>query len=711
MMPWRTRRRLSFVRQVEAAECGLACLAMIFAFHGHCVDIRDLRRQFGFSMRGASLASMLRIAHHLGYSARPIRCELEALKDLQTPCILHWNLDHFVVLADSRCDSLTIHDPASGVQRLTLAQASRHFSGVALELTAAKAAFALPAGPRLRAWDFVRGIRGLWFVLPALAALAALSQLLLLGLPLFSKALVDNVIVGEVWGLLPYIAGAWTAALCMQVGLDAARSRLALQINSDYAVQLRIAVFRHLISLPIQYFHRRQTADIQHRFRALDDIVRTITEGAATVILDGIFCIFGLALVFLYSGSLALVTIVALALLVFTILRTIPAQNHRLERMADSMSKEMGIVLESIRVVQTLKLLGGEARRIAQYGNAAVRATDDQVSSAALTVNVNAATAAIQAISQLASLVLGARLVHEGHLSMGALFAFQAYQYVLLARFHASLTGFSRLRNLSVSVERAADILCEPAEFSVESGTCAEQRSAQPSGRIELSDVHYAYSSADPDVLSGIAMTIEPGECIAITGASGSGKTTLLKVLLGLLRPTKGVVLMDEQPLDHNSMQHYRASIGTVMQDDELFIGSILENICYPDERSDDERLTAALKNAHIEKELLGLPMGLATRIGETGNVLSAGQKQRLLLARALYRFPRILFLDEVTGNLDLATEAAIVDSLGTLRNVTRVVVTHRPEILRIADRIATLQQGRLIWIKTKQGSCAASAG
>jgi ATP-binding cassette subfamily B protein RaxB len=267
---------------------------------------------------------------------------------------------------------------------------------------------------------------------------------------------------------------------------------------------------------------------------------------------------------------------------------------------------------------------------------------------------------------------------------------------MLLARFLSSANALARVRTISANVERIADIICEPVEWSGVEGTSAPAPHAV--GRITLSDVRYAYSPTDPAVLKGIDLDIEPGECVAIVGASGCGKTTLLKVVAGLLQPSTGSLTIDGQALNSESLRPYRSGIAAVMQNDQLFAGSVLENICYPDEKADEERLQRALAAAAIDKELRAFPMGLNTPVGDMGSVLSAGQRQRVLIARALYRNPTFLFLDEATGNLDPASEIAVVDAIGRL-GITRLVVTHRPEILRIANRIAALRDGTLHWL------------
>jgi ATP-binding cassette, subfamily B, bacterial CvaB/MchF/RaxB len=690
---WR-RRSLKLIRQSESAECGLACLAMTLRYHGHPAGLRELRQHYGFSTHGATLYALVSIAREVGFRTRPVRIEVDNLALLELPCILHWNHDHFVVLSGIQNGMASIFDPARGVRNLSMPELAQHFTGVALQLTPTNDV-AIPTAPNyLRLRQFVTGIQGLWGVLGIVAALLAVSQVALVVLPLFSKAIIDNVILGPASELLAYFLVAWLVAVTLHVSLDAIRDRFSQTVYQRYALNARLALFKHLFSLPLQYFERRRIAEINQRFRSLDSILSALTEGAATAFLDAAFCVMGLLLVFVYSGALAAITAVALFVLAFVMLRVIPRQNELIDATLTSSAKETGLLFESIRGVETLKLLGAEDRRLAQYRDAAKELTEDRTALAVFGITIGAAISAIQGLSQVVTLAVGAGLVGSGQLSLGALFAFQTYQHLVLSRFQSSLRSWSLLKNSAVDIERVADIICEPHEFTItESGSVRSPTRSH----LECNNVHYAYSPHDPEVLSGVDLIVEPGECIVLVGRSGSGKTTLLKILAGLHKPTSGWVKVDGNLLSDEFIRGYRSQTATVMQHDELFAGSILENIAYPDEHPDEAKVREALSRAQIETEILSLPMGLRTRIGDMGSVLAAGQRQRLLIARALYRDPKFLLLDEATANLDPEMERRIVTMVAELP-VTRVVVTHRPAFLDIADRVALLEDGRLTW-------------
>lgn len=691
---WHGRRwRLEFVKQTEVAECGLACLAMILSYYGRKVSLADLRRQFGVTIRGSYLSTLMKTAYQLGLSCRPVRLEVESLERVVCPIILHWNLDHYVVLERVRDGLLTIYDPASGVRRISLKEASDCFTGVALELSVSGPLPSYTPSRALTLRDFAAGTRGLWLPLLLIAVLALLSQTALIGLPLFSRALMDDVLGGRAPELFIALMTAWLVAVGLQTGLDVIRGIYALHINNEYAFNTRLACFRHVLSLPASYFQRRSVTEVIQRFQCLDEVLTLITDGAISTTLDGFFCILGVCLVVFYGRELAALTIGTMCIQSLITLRAINARNVHLERLVESSTKESGFLFESIRSIQTLKLLAAEARRLAQYGNATLQSSADKRSNQSLEVLNQTATTLLQGLSQVACFGLGMRLVSSGALSLGSLFAFQGYQYVLLSRFAASLTGWSRLRTASVNISRISDFICEAPEC--DASVASMYRTVIPKGTLELRSLAFAYAPRDPDVLTDINLHVRAGECIAIVGATGCGKTTLLKVMASLLTPTKGAVLVDGRKLEPFAFQGYRSAIATILQDDGLFVGTVAENVCYPDEVGDAAKVLSALHAAQIDREMLSLPLALNTRIGELGSTLSAGQRQRLLLARAIYRRSVYLFLDEPTADLDLGTERRIVDVIGALK-ATRVVATHRPDILRVADRILTLRDGRL---------------
>lgn len=690
----RPRRKVPLIRQTESMECGLACIAMVLAYHGASIPLRRLRERYGFSLRGASLAALIRVATDLGLRPLALRTEPAALADLEHPCILHWNDRHYVVLVRVSSGRYMVNDPALGTLTLSAEEVARSFTGAVLLLEPTDGLNEVERHARkLRLRDFVVGVRGFWPALLMIAGITALSQLTVVGLPLFSKALVDTVVQGGVWDLLPYILAAWIAALGLQVGLDAIRSLYAAHAQNRYAVKAREALFEHLMSLPLQYFQRRHFVDVHQRFRAMDDILNVLTEGTTSTVLDSAFCVLGLCLVFLYSGPLALLTFVALLLIAAVVVRSVPRQNQQLAQIISSANAESGLVFESIRGAQTLKLLSAEPRRLRQYRSAAEAATADRLRYATFSTKISAVTAAIQGTAQISCLGVGALLVNSGSLSLGALFAFQSYQHVLLSRFQSGVLSFARIRNAAVNLERMEDIVFERPEVEAEEPRVVSL--GRRASRIALDGVAYRYSSHDPLVLSDIELTVEPGECVAIVGASGCGKTTLIKIIAGLLTPTEGTVRIGSETLGPHNLREHRTSIGAVMQGDELFSGTLLENICYPDEQVDDKRLGEALEEAGIADTLADFPMGLNTLVGDMGSALSAGQKQRVLIARALYRRPSLLLLDEATANLDAERESRIVDVIGEF-DATRIIVTHRPEILRIADRVGVLDDGRL---------------
>jgi ATP-binding cassette, subfamily B, bacterial CvaB/MchF/RaxB len=298
---------------------------------------------------------------------------------------------------------------------------------------------------------------------------------------------------------------------------------------------------------------------------------------------------------------------------------------------------------------------------------------------------------------------LAARAVLDQQFSVGMLFAFLSYQDQMISRFAALIDKLFELRLLGLHLERVADIVHTPTEPRGDAQGLAGLAAAEPAldtaaaaPGIELQGVAYRYAASEPDVLHDVSFRIDAGECVAITGASGGGKTTLVKVMLGLLPPTQGEVRVDGVPLRSYGLERWRARVGTVMQDDTLFTGSLADNICFFDPQPDAQRITEVARLAAVHDEIERMPMGYATLVGDIGTGLSGGQKQRILLARALYRRPSVLVLDEATSHLDIFNEQAVNQAIQGLQ-LTRIVIAHRPETIRMAQRVLHLQGGRLM--------------
>lgn len=696
------RQRLPLIMQGEAAECGLASVAMVASYHGHEIDLLGMRQRFSLSMRGASLKTLVDIAGALKLRARPVRIELEELQHLAMPCVLHWNMNHFVVLKKVRLDargklrSIRIHDPAIGDVTVGAAQVDTAFTGVALELTPAEGFEARAERPRVRIGQLVRQVRGLQGALVQTFALALALEAFALLAPLFMQLVVDGPIASADNDMLTVFALGFGMLMLVQVAVGAFRSWVVMYISTHVGLQWIANVFTHLLHLPLWFFEKRSMGDIVSRFGSVNMIQQTLSRSFIETILDGIMALAALAILLLYSPMLT--GVVALALAVYIGLRAALylALRRANEEQLNFKAREQTLFYESVRGIQAIKLFNHERVRHARWLNAQVAAANRNIRCDKLALYFKTGNALLTGVENVAVVWLGARLVMGDSFSLGMLYAFLAYKGIFTGRAYALVDKLQDLRMLSLQGERLADIVLTEREKG-EEGDEQQAAPALPERfDIELRGVSFRYSDADPWVLRGLDLVIHTGQSVAIVGPSGCGKTTLLKLLIGILEPTEGEILVGGLPLAQLGARRYRAMLGAVMQDDQLFAGTIADNLCFFDQQIDMAWLEQCADSAAIGADIRAMPMGFQTLIGEMGSSLSGGQKQRMVLARALYKRPRILFLDEATSHLDTGNERRVNDAIHHLA-ITRVIVAHRQETIASAERVIELAQGALV--------------
>lgn len=683
-------RRIRPILQSEAGECGLACLAMIGSAFGYHVDISDLRRRFSVSRKGSTLATLIRHAETIGLVGRPLRLELDELPHLSTPCILHWNLNHFVVLEKVAPRKVFIIDPAVGPRRLPFDVVSRHFTGVALELVPGTEFRLGDKRRRLRLRDLTRRTAGLRPALIQVFLLAIALEVFALAAPIFNQLLIDEVLVSSDREHLYVLATGFALLLVIQTAIEVLRSWIVLRASADVRLQWSSGLFAHLLRLPTSFFEKRHLGDIVSRFGSIATIQHTLTTGIVAAILDGLMAVTTLAVMLLYSPALTLIIMVAVT--AYGVLRWLfyaPLRDASAEHLVLA-AKENSDFLETLRTIVPIKLSGHETARRARWQNAVVDVIDRDLRTQKLELLFTTSSALITAGAGIWLLTQGARQVMDNRLTVGMLMAFSTYAGIFSSRVTNLIGHAVELKMLGLHGERLADIALEPAEPRAAVET--DLRRIRPA--MSLRNVGFRYADGEPWVLRHLDLDIAAGESVAIVGPSGCGKSTLVKVLLGLLHPTEGEVLIDGIPITCLGLSAYQQLIGAVVQDDSLLAGSISENIAFFDPDLDEARVEVSARAAAIHDEILSMPMGYQTIVGDMGSSLSSGQKQRLMLARALYRRPKLLILDEATSHLDALNEQRVVEALAPL-NLTRIQVAHRAETIASVQRVIVLN-GRL---------------
>ncbi len=690
------RRRLPLVLQTEAAECGLACIAMIAGYHGRRIDLAVLRRRHGVSLKGTTLKSLIDVAHRLGLATRAVRLELDELRRLATPCILHWNLDHFVVLKRARRRSIVVHDPAAGERKLSLDEASKAFTGVALELWPEACFVRGEERQRVRLRALMGRVTGLYRSLGQVLLLAAAIEVFVAASPLYLQWVIDHALPAANVDLVTTLALGFALLVVFRHSIAALRSWAIMHLGAVLSMQWQSNVFDHLLRLPLPYFEKRHLGDVVSRFRSIDVIQRTLTTSFVEAIVDGVMTVVVLVVALVYSPLLAAIVVAAIAIYALARWAWYRPLRRATEEQIIHAAKQESHFFETARGIRSIKLFGRRHERREAWLALLVDQLNAGLKAQRLTILHRLANGLTFGLENVLVVWLGARLVLDNELTVGMLMAFMSYKEQLSTRVGALIDKLVELRMLRIHGERLADIVLTEPEVDDGTARLSLDEPRDVGHGIEIKGLRFRYSEHEPYVLDGVDLTIAPGESVVIVGPSGGGKSTLLHVLLGILPPTEGEVLIGGRDIRMIGAEALQRSIGCVLQSDTLFAGSIADNISFFDPAADQARIEACAKLASVHAEIVAMPMGYNTFVGYMGSVLSGGQQQRILLARALYKRPSILILDEATSHLDVKREILVSTAIRELA-MTRVIVAHRPQTAATADRVVTLAGGKIV--------------
>ena len=691
LLQMKKRSKLPVTLQTEVAECGLTCLSMIAGYYGYDTDLHTLRRRFPVSLKGATLQHIIQIGEELDLSARALRVELGALESLQTPAILHWDLNHFVVLKSVSGSKVVIHDPGQGRRVLTLEEFSKHFTGIAVEFSPTTSFKQHKAVEQVRLFDFLRTTGGIKRAFIQLVVLSILLQLFAIASPFYMQLVVDQALTTYDRDLLTVLAIGFLLLAVIRVATNAFRSWVIVYLGNTLSFQMGGNLFRHLIHLPLDFFEKRHIGDLIARFGSMDAIQKILTTGMVTALVDGVMAITTFIMMWLYAPFLALVVLAVvliytgIRLALFYPLRTLT------EEEIVARAKEQSNFMESLRAVQSIKIFGKESDRQSLWKNCFADVANSRIRLGKFRVGYTGINELLFGVENVLVIYLGASMVLDGGFSIGMLYAFISYKTQFAQKTSTLIEQIIEFRMLGLHLSRLSDIaLTEKEDLGEEAAPGHEFK-----GELALSKIQFRYSETESYLFKDLNLHIKQGEAVAIIGSSGCGKSTLLKVMMGLLPAESGEIRYDGRKLDELGLKGLRQHIGAVMQDDQLLSGSITDNIAFFEASPEQERIEACAKLASVHEDIAQMPMGYQSLIGDMGTTLSGGQKQRVLLARALYRQPRLLFLDEATSHLDVKTERVVNEAIKAL-DITRIIIAHRPETIRTADRVLLLEKGVL---------------
>jgi ATP-binding cassette subfamily B protein RaxB len=698
--PWSSRIRP--VLQSEAAECGLACLTMVSRHFGHRVNLAGLRQRHPTSIKGVTLQELMAIASELELAPRAIRLDVEELDKLRKPAILHWDLNHFVVLESADKTHATILDPARGRRRIPLAKFGRHFTGVALELLPTADFKPIEARTKTRLsdlWSRLSNYRGPFTQVLLLSLLIQLTTLLT---PFYMQLTVDEAIGQGDYSLLSVLFFAFCVIYAMNGITRALRDWVVLTLGQSLSYQLGGNLIRHLVRLPLAYFERRHVGDLLSRIGSISPIQSLLTKGIVNMLIDSVLLLTTIIVMLLISPALTGIVLAATVTYVIVNQLLYPALRRRTEEEIMARANEDTYLMETMRAIRAIKLHGHEAMRENGWRNRYAEVISAGYKARIIDIQTDLSENLLYSLSFLLTVYLGALAIMDQKLTVGMLLAFLSYRNSFSNSASSLVSQFQKWRLLGVHLERLSDIVAEKKEPM----RVAPARTALLAGPgIKVEGLSFAYGPTEAPIMDKLSLDIPPGSFVAIVGPSGTGKTTLMRLLLGLLEPGAGKIVIDGVPLGPATLSAWRARIGAVMQDDYLLTGTLADNIAFFDPHPDQRAIEHSSRLACIHNDIIKMPMSYHSLISDMGAALSSGQRQRILLARAFYRDPDVLFLDEGTANLDPETENRIASVIAKLK-ITRIIIAHRPALVERADIVIKLDGGRATVVR--QGPQAA---
>ena len=680
------KKKPPIYRQAEASDCGLTCLAMIASYHGAPRSINDLRKLFGLSSKGVRLNDLIGVAHEIGFSTRALKCEINDLRQLNLPAILHWDLNHFVVIYKISTNGKKVYiiDPALGELCLSREEVGKRFTGIVLELFPGEQFEEITKKRKVRILDLLN--INFWHAsaFVKLVILSLFVQMFLLISPLFVQFVVDQTIVGSDRELLLIFSAGFVVVKIFETLTNFLRSLVLNYLTSAISIEMESNIFEHLLRLPMAYFQKRRVGDVQQRFSSIKGIQNFLVGQAPGVVIDGFFSI-SIAIA-LAAYDIQLSVLIFAFLFIYSTIRLFGLRSLKNISMQSMVCEadEQTSFLDTLRAIQTIKILNIESSRSSAWKNLSITAENKRIKYNHLDVMIKSINNLLLGVGSVFVICLLAIKVIENQMTIGMMMGFIAYKTILEGKVVSLIEYIFNFGLLQVNIERLEDIIEAEPEPTSATSVPLEVGSGF---KIELNKVGFRYFRNEPYIFENIDLEIKSGEFVALIGPSGIGKSTMLKILMGALIPTEGEILYNGIRSEFVNLREFRRNIGVVLQDDKLLSGTIEQNITLFSDAIDNDRLDEACRAAAIYNDILRMPMGYRSFVGDMGAGLSGGQVQRLLLARALYRQPRLLIMDEGTSNLDVETEKKVNDALMKM-DITRIIAAHRPDTILKADRV-----------------------
>jgi ATP-binding cassette subfamily B protein RaxB len=702
-------KRLNPVLQGANSECGLACVTMVLNWAGSTLGLSDMRRRYPQSLRGTTIKTLITMCEDLNVSCRPLRLELRELQHLRTPSILHWDFDHFVVLEACNSRFVDIIDPKIGRRRLRTSQVSEHFTGIALEIAASsRSVDAIADGRKLEVRNLFTGVGPeIKRILLSLIFVTLAIDCLALTLPMLLKVVFDKVVPTNDFGVLRLAVSGFLVAAVAQFVLQVIRAGSLATFRGGLSAHLADFTFGNLIWNRARFFDERTPGKIANQYRSVTTITSTLSEVLISRIIDGLAVCIGVAVAIVFAWKEALAILFTVCIYAVVAIRMNRELRSRLCEVIHAEGHANQYFLETVSSIQTIKLYSNEVPRIATWKNICDTVQHASSRLGTYRANMYSLLELATGLGWLGVIYLLVMDLAANHVTIGVFTATVSWTSFIILKAREITQAASEVISLEEHVNRIDDIVSyEKETYASANDQRHGSETVSLAAGLSLEHVSFRYDEDAPWILQDCSLCLPSGQMTVVRGESGAGKTTLLKVVLGLLSPVKGSLLLGNHSLNASELPQFRRQCAAVLQNDTLFMGSLRDNISLFDVTPDEALIQECAKQACIDEWIQSLPMKYDSLVTRDGAGFSAGQIQRIVLARALYRRPTLLVLDEFTSNLDEATESKLLANIRAM-NITTLTAAHRPSIVAFADNVFEVSAGRLRSIRHSSASAA----
>lgn len=690
--------KVPVIMQLEALECGAASLAMVMAYYNKWIPLEQVRKDCGVSRDGSNAKNILKAARYYGFEAKGYKMSVEGLREEgKFPCIIHWNFNHFVVCNGFKNDKVYLNDPALGNVVVSMKDFDEAFTGIVIIINPSEQF--VPSGKPKSVYKFASNrLKGAKTAIAFFIITSVIGSLLNVINPVFSRILIDRLLVGKNLSWLPYFIAALIGFSVIMVILESIKTIYSYKINGKMAVLGNTSYMWKILRMPMEFFSQRMAGDILQRKETNASIANSLINTLAPLLMDTVMMVFYLVVVLRYNVMLSMVGIASI-MINFAVSQIISKKRINISRvlMRDA-GKLEGMSVAGIEMIETIKATGSENGFFEKWSGYQASVNKGNVKFCEIDNRIGLIPGMVSDLTNTIILLLGVGLVFRNQFTIGMIMAFQGFLSSFTAPALTLISANQSISEMRTQMERVEDVMEYPIDsnYEIKEEEEKEKNYSKLSGNIELRNVTFGYSPLAEPLIKDFNMTIKKGSKVAFVGASGCGKSTISKLISGLYKPFSGEILFDGKSINEIDHDVFTGSLAVVDQDIIMFEDSIDANIKMWDESIEDFEVIMAARDAKIHEDIMQRDGGYAYRISEGGKDFSGGQRQRLEIARVLAQDPTIIIMDEATSALDAQTEYEVVKSIKD-RGITTIVVAHRLSTIRDCDEIVVLDKGTVV--------------